>query len=175
MKKEIWKFVVGYEGLYEISNFGKIRSVNRIINHSSGGTRLYPGKILSPSTDKDGYLHIHLSKEGKLKYFRIHRLVYHAFKGELPKEIDHKDRNKLNNNIKNLRPATNSLNQGNREAPKNNLSGYKGIWQEKRTGKWRAAIQKDNKRQWLGSFNNIEEAVAVYNKKALELFGDYAL
>ena len=89
--KEIWRDIPGYGGLYRISNTGKIKSVRM-------------GKILRPGTDGSGYLIVQLSKDKVQKGYKVHRLVYSSFFGEiLPgKEINHKDFNKSNNYLTNL-------------------------------------------------------------------------
>ena len=172
---EIWKSIIGYEESYEISNFGRIRSIDRTIICKNGNPQFNKGKVLSPSKDKDGYLQIHLSKKGKLKYFRIHQLVFQTFTGQSIKYLDHKNRIKNDNCLTNLRPSTNSTNQANRLEPKNNTSGHKGIFHCKKTNKWRASIQKEDKRYWLGQFLIKENAIIAYNKKAKELFGEYSI
>ena len=72
--QEIWKDIKGFEGCYQISNYGNVRSLDRIKNH-----RLYHSQIISQKTDKDGYKNISLHLDGKVKYFRVHRLVAEAF------------------------------------------------------------------------------------------------
>lgn len=93
MDKEIWKDVVGYEGLYQVSNMGRVRSFKR------GKVR-----VLKPNTNKRGYLHVVLSKNNSLKTLRIHRLVAQAFlpnPNNLP-QVNHKDEDKTNNIVTNL-------------------------------------------------------------------------
>ena len=112
MEKEIWKDVIGYEGLYEISNFGRIRSKKRLVSYN-GTYRLYNGKTLSPFISSSGYYAIVLHKTRpifKLNY--IHRLVANAF---LPndnnlEQVNHKDGNKLNNCVDNLEWCSRSEN-----------------------------------------------------------------
>ena len=104
MKKEIWKPVLGYEGLYEVSNWGRVKSLN--YNHSG------KEKILKPVTYKSGYLYVVLSKNNKRKHFLIHRLVAEAFipnTDNLP-QVNHKDENPLNNVVSNLEWCTSSYN-----------------------------------------------------------------
>lgn len=94
--KEIWKDIEGYEGLYQISNLGNVKTLN--YNHTG------KEKILKPKKDKYGYLEVGLYKEGKRKIYKIHRLVAEAFipnPNKLP-EVNHKDENKTNNHITNL-------------------------------------------------------------------------
>ena len=101
---EIWKDYKDYEGLYQASNLGRMRSLDRWVKSKSGSVRLCKGKILKPFTTKNGYLQVCLWKNGKVKTFYVHRLVAEAF---LPNpnnltEVNHKDENKLNNNAENL-------------------------------------------------------------------------
>lgn len=101
--KEVWKQIKEFEGLYEVSNLGNVRSVDRFVNHSKGGKSLKKGKILKPSIG-NGYLAVILSKNNILVRKNIHRLVAEAF---IPnpynlKQINHKDENKLNNIFTNL-------------------------------------------------------------------------
>ena len=98
--KEIFKDIKGFEGLYQISNFGNVKSLKRNI-------------ILKPSSNGKGYLHIILYKNCKSKVGRIHRLVAQAFipNPENKPQINHIDGNKSNNNVNNLEWVTNSENQ----------------------------------------------------------------
>ena len=75
MEKEIFRDVKGYEGLYQVSNFGNVKSLERIDNYN----RLVKEKILKPYTDKVGYLHVVLCNNGKMKSFLVHRLVAMVF------------------------------------------------------------------------------------------------
>lgn len=100
--QELWKPIKNYEGLYEISNLGNVKALNF--------HREKKEKLLKPKIDKYGYLCVRLSKNGKLKDFSIHRLVANAFIGESDLTVNHKDKNKQNNNIKNLEYMTNKDN-----------------------------------------------------------------
>lgn len=98
--EEIWRDVQGYEGFYQVSNRGAVRSVDRTVRID----KKLKGKILSQSVEKDGYFIVNLSKNGKTKHFRVHRLVAMAFIKNVNhyKEINHKDENKQNNCVENL-------------------------------------------------------------------------
>lgn len=89
-------------------------------------------------------------------------------------ECDHEDGDSLNNRRSNLRPASHSENMRNRKKHKNNRSGYKGVYQEKRTGRWVAQIRSHNKKHWLGSFATPEEAHEAYKLAANELHHEFA-
>lgn len=101
--KEIWKPINGFEGFYEISNHGKCRSVDRWIKKSNNASVFFKGKILKPGM-RSGYKRFFLKKEGKVTGEFLHRLVAKAFIDNpfLKPQVNHKDGNKLNNEIENL-------------------------------------------------------------------------
>ena len=104
MIKEYWKPVVGYEGLYMVSNWGRVKSLDTYRKSRNGSVRFYKGKILKLRTDRDGYLHVSLSKNNKRKNITVHRLVAQAFldnPNNLP-QVNHRDENKQNNVASNL-------------------------------------------------------------------------
>lgn len=115
--QEIWKDIEGYNGYHQISNYGRVKSCDRISNNRRGNY-LKKSKILKTSVDNDGYIHVTLCKNGERKTFTIHKLVATSFI-ENPfnlLEINHKDENKANNNVENLEWCTRkyNLNYGNR-------------------------------------------------------------
>lgn len=101
---EIWRDVVGYEGFYAVSNYGNVKSIERVVTRSDGIKIKVKEKILSKTMDSDGYLNCKLSRDGVSKTCRIHRLVADAFipnTKSLP-EVNHKDCNRANNSVCNL-------------------------------------------------------------------------
>lgn len=101
---EVWKPVVGYEELYEVSNKGFIKSLDRFIIRKDGKPLHCYGRLLKFSTDRDGYKIVGLTKDKKLKQFKVHRVVAEAFipnPNNLPC-INHKDENPANNCVDNL-------------------------------------------------------------------------
>lgn len=99
-----WKEIEGYEGYYEVNNTGEIRSVERMIIDVNGKQYHRKSQVLRKQISKDGYYKVVLNKDGKSKTFLLHRLVAQAFipnPDKLP-QINHKDENRLNNNIENL-------------------------------------------------------------------------
>ena len=104
-EKEIWKDIPGYEGRYQVSNTGKVKSMNY--------RRTGVSRILAPHIIKSGYQNVELSNaDKKLKYSYVHRLVWEAFVGPIPEEmeINHKDENKTNNSLENLEIVTHEQN-----------------------------------------------------------------
>lgn len=112
---EIWKPIKNYEGWYEISDYGRVRSLDRFVNHPNKGFKSFrKGKIISPGKTKDGYLFVQISKNQKIKNIRINRLVAQTFisnPNDYP-QVNHKDEDKTNNRASNLECARNGFNYG---------------------------------------------------------------
>jgi hypothetical protein len=95
MNEEVWKDINGFEGLYEVSNYGRVRTIK---------TQL----IRSPFFHKKKYLKVTLRRKDHKKHYRIHRLVAQAFipNPDNKAEVNHKDFNKINNHVNNLEWTT---------------------------------------------------------------------
>lgn len=104
--------VKGFEGLYEISNYGEVKSLYKERVNGRGGIRCYPERIMQCSESPNGYLIVALSNNGKIKWQSVHKLVaIHFVKNPFNKPvINHKDTNKLNNFYKNIEWSTHSEN-----------------------------------------------------------------
>lgn len=101
---EIWKDIKGYEGLYQISNLGNVKSLGRYVKHWRGGLLFRKETIMTPRINKYGYLQLSLTKEGKPKTFTVHQLVARAF---IPNPnnytcVNHKSEVKTENFVENL-------------------------------------------------------------------------
>ena len=139
MIEEVWKDIKGYEGLYQVSNYGRIKSLKRKVYAGRGKMRWQYEKILSENkTNGNGYKIVSLNKEGKSKNKYIHRLVAENFlkNPNNYKYINHKDQNTLNNNVENLEFCTAQYNCTYNNAHikrglkfRNNLSNSKKIYQ----------------------------------------------
>ena len=118
MKEEIWKDIEGFEGLYQVSSFGKVKSLPKKfkVHNQCGETESYrvtKEKILKPQQDKYGYLRVTLCNNKGHFLKQIHRLVARAFipnPNNLP-EVNHRDENKENNFYNNLEYCTTQYNQ----------------------------------------------------------------
>lgn len=110
IEQEIWKDIPGYDGYYQVSSNGIAKSLSRYVRCSNGALKQYKGKLLSPHISPFGYFAVDLYKNCIREKFFIHQLVALAFiKNPLNKlTVNHKDGNKLNNNIENLEWATSS-------------------------------------------------------------------
>ena len=110
--KEIWKDIAGYEGLYEVSNFGSVRSIDRYVPHKTFGKKFCKGHMMATHINNAGYVTVNLCKCNMYRSFDIHRLVAIAFLDNpygLP-EVNHIDENKKNNHVENLEWVTKSEN-----------------------------------------------------------------
>ena len=110
--KEIWKAIAGYEGLYEVSNFGRVRSIDRYVPHKTFGKKFCKGYMMATHINNAGYVTVNLCKINRYRSFDIHRLVAIAFLDNpdgLP-EVNHIDENKKNNHVENLEWVTKSEN-----------------------------------------------------------------
>ena len=158
---EIWREVVGYEDFYKISNLGRIKSIERLVKNKNG-YRSVSEKILKQSLGTSGYNIIML----KGKPMSIHKIVATTFLNHKPcgflEVVDHIDNNKLNNKVDNLQLLSNRQNSIKTVRGK---SKYPGIYMHKASNKWISRILIGEKRYYLGSFNNEEDAALAYKIK----------
>ena len=125
-------------------------------------------KGTNPSSIRSGYLSLQYNKQ---KYYQ-HRLAFLYMTGRIPKEVDHINRDKLDNRWNNLRASNRSSNLGNINKYSNNKVGYKGV--RVQNSKYRAEISKEGIKYHLGYFSDIVDAAKAYDKKAKELYGKSA-
>lgn len=113
-QEELWKHVVGYEGLYEVSNYGNIRSLDRIVVYSDGRTHKYNSCVIKQFKNK-GYLYVRLSKNNKSSWEKVHRLVAKSFIDNPYNKpcIDHINGDKTDNKVTNLQWVTYEENMNN--------------------------------------------------------------
>lgn len=154
--KEIWKDVIGYEGIYQVSNYGNVIRTGYKLSSKI--------KKLKPTKDSVGYYTVALSKNGQKKTKAIHILVAIAFLNHIPNKFDlvvnHKDFNKLNNNISNLEIVTQRENANQKHLPSS--SKFVGVHLDKRTNKWISRIYIGKERKHLGVFEKEKDAHKAY-------------
>jgi hypothetical protein len=106
---------------------------------------------------------------------RRSHIVWVLCRGEWPpSDLDHENRESIDDRIENLRPATTSQNAANTARRTNNTSGYKGVFWDKSARRWRAEITVNRKRIHLGYYDSPEEAHAAYCVAAKKFFGEFA-
>jgi len=155
---EQWKDIKDYEGYYQISNFGNVRSLDREVMNG-GVLRRLKGKPMKLLTDKSGYKHIDISKDGKRKSLLVHRLIAQAFIGDIEDYvINHKNNLPYDNRIDNLELVSQRENVCHGFKFLKTTSKYPGVSQHKKDGRWRAAITIIKKNIYLGIFDTEIEA-----------------
>jgi hypothetical protein len=159
--QEIYKAIPGYEGLYEVSNMGNVKSLSRV---DLRGHRVNE-RIRRPTLVM-GYPRVCLNKDGKKKNFMIHKLMAMAFLGHKPnghkKVIDHINNIKTDNRIENLQITTNRHNVI--KDTDRGVSKYVGVCWFKPTSKWLSKIRIQGKQLHLGLFEDELEASNAYQK-----------
>lgn len=142
MLDEVWKDVPEYEGLYKVSNMGRVYGIKR-------------NNILSPAPNEKGYMYVVLCKNNKMKSFRVHRLVAKTFLGDFKgMEINHIDGNKKNNELSNLEYCTHKENMSHAI-----LHGLEN--------KCKAVFMLDDDGNILKKFNSVQEAEKETNAKSI--------
>lgn len=168
---EIWKDVIGYEGLYQVSDLGRVKSLSRVINRLGGRKYTVRERILKPTPDGRGYLTVGLRRNKKRKTFCVHSLVAMSFLDYIPDGthklvVDHIDNDKTNNRLVNLQIISQ---RENCSKDKRGSSRFTGVYWNKRRGKWRAGIKIKGKDIHLGYFKDESEASKTYQNKLKEL------
>ena len=159
--REQWARIDGYRN-YEVSWFGRVANTKT-------------GRILKGGLSSSGYTTVTLSKKGRQKTHCIHVLVARewAANPDAKRCVDHIDGDKTNNHYENLRYATHSENGMNLKTRTNTSSVYKGVYFQKKAGKWAAYIRINRILKHLGLFDNERDAAEAYNAAAIEHFGIY--
>tara|TARA_R110001599_G_scaffold72650_1_gene201379 strand:- start:2731 stop:3228 length:498 start_codon:yes stop_codon:yes gene_type:complete len=163
---EIFKDIKGYEGFYQVSNLGNVKSIDRVNNLG----RLLKTKTLKNSKMSSGYFSVRLSRGGRQKTFSIHKLVAIAFLNHKPCSyeivVDHIDNDKLNNKADNLQLITQRENSSKN---RDNSSGYTGVYWNETNKNWKSIIRIKGKSKYLGSFNNVIDAHNTYQDALIKI------
>ena len=174
MEEEIWMSVFGYEGYYEVSNLGRLKSLSREM-YNGFGFFLSKDRILKTFPDGSGYLSCLLSKDGKKTHKKPHQLVAIAFLNHKLNGnsivVDHINGDKIDNRLQNLQIKTHRENNTTCFI-KNKLSfssEYVGVSLVKRRNKWVSQIFISGKSKYLGTFKTEIEAHNAYQTALKQL------
>ena len=171
MKKEIFKSIPCYEGLYEVSDLATVKSLERKgWMKRNNCSRVFKEKILIPALD-DGYYKVSLYKKGKRKTFKVSVLVMMAFKDHKPNGnqivVDHKDNIRSHDYLSNLQLITQRENCS--KDRRGGSSKNTGVSWNKLANKWHSSIKINGKKKHLGSFDSETEASFAYQKSLRQL------
>ena len=163
-KLEEFRAVKGFEGVYEVSDLGRVKSLSREVSHNFKGSILLPEIILKLGLGTGGYLGVGLSLKGKVKTYQVHQLVAIAFLGHTPCRtklvVNHKDFNRRHNLKTNLEIITQRKNTDKKHLP--STSVFVGVTFIPTRNRWRARIFIEGKRHHLGHFRNELDAAKAY-------------
>ena len=161
MENEIWKEVKDYEGMYQDSDLGNVRSLNRVTNNN----KRLKGRLLKLVPNTNGYLTVNFCLNGKPKTKKIHQLVAETFLNHTPcghkAVVDHIDNDKTNNKLENLQVITNRANTSKDRV--GGVSKYVGVSFHSRQNKYIAHCYHNGKHVHLGYFTDEIEASEAYN------------
>lgn len=158
--EEIWKDIEGYEGLYQVSNLGRVRSLDRIVKFNDGRCRKYKSQIIAQSTTSTSqYLTVTLYKNRKCSKYGVHRLVAIAFvENPMNKsQVGHKDENFLNNMSSNLEWVTPQEN--------NNMPLHKLRITGKNNGMYGKRLSEDHKLKLINGNKNRKQSKEEIEKR----------
>ena len=171
--KETWQAIKDYEGLYEISNIGRLKSLEKEWIAGMGKKRHKKETIMKLFLGTNGYLITRIYNGDMRKTVKLHQLVWDVFgnksRNGTKLQVDHIDNNKQNNRIDNLQLLTNRQNMSKYYKSKKNSSKYTGVCWAKAKNRWVAQIKINNKTKTLGYFKNEIDASAAYQNKLIEL------
>ena len=170
--EEVWAEIPNYEGYYEVSNMGRVRSLDRYVTRYSQ-KMFIKGKLLSICINRTSRPYVQFYKLSKFKNYEVHQLVCMAFLGHDPKHsnlvVDHINNDKLDNRLCNLQVITKRLNLSKDRKRKDSRNKFTGVSLNPINGRWRAKIVTNNISRSLGSFATEEEAYNTYIE-AVRLF-----
>ena len=165
--KEIYKDVKGYEGFYQVSDKGNVKSLSRTIITKRGVSQDFPSVNLKPIKHNSGYIQYCLARDGSRKKMLAHQLVAIAFLNHDTKDrkivVDHIDNDKKNNLVSNLQVISARENVSKDRAGK--TSKYTGVHHAKKRNKWYSTIRVKGIKKFLGSYDREKDASDAYQKE----------
>ena len=163
MEKEVWKSIPNYEGLYEVSSLGRVKSLNY--------NRTKQEKTLLTPVNDNGYCRVNLRKNNIAKTHKVHQLVAMVFFNHTPcghiNVVDHINGIRIDNHLENLQLITQRKNTS--KDKKNKSSKYTGVSWSNGNNKWMSGIRINGKKIYLGYFTNEFEASIAYQNKLKEI------
>lgn len=173
MQKEVFKDIPGYEGIYQVSNLGKVKSLSRLLTNGRS-SHISKEKILKNRIDTRGYYSVFLCNNNISKNKTVHQLIAICFLNHKPDGtnkivVDHINNNKLDNRLENLQLITNRENTSKGKLLLKKASKYTGVSWNKSRNKWCSSIQINKKRKNLGYFKCETKAYLSYLKNIKEL------
>lgn len=170
-----WRPVPGYEGIYEASTDGIVRSLTRLVSHPRLNKQTVIGRVLKQCARPNGYLCVQISRDGKQSPVSVHRLVASAHIGQIQNgmHVDHKNGVRTDNRLENLRIVTPRQNSRNSLAPQS-ANGNRGVSfcsHGRRKKRWRVTIRLGDKRHHVGNFLTLEEAVSARREAEVRYWG----
>ena len=163
--QEIWKDIPNYNNLYQVSNFGNVKSMAKSWVVGLGRVVSKKETILKPAFNGVGYLYVHLHKDGSSSNKLVHRLVWETFNGITDLQVDHINSIKTDNSLNNLQELSNRDNSSKYQKTKSTSSIYTGVRWHKKNKKWEARILIDGIRKYLGSFKEEVDAHNAYKNE----------
>lgn len=168
MNEEVWVDVIDFEGLYKVSNLGRVKTLAKNILRANGSLmRATNEKVLRQIHQQTGYYNVSLYKERKQYVKSVHKIVYESFKGKTNLYIDHiKEGNKSDNRLVNLQAISQRENviKSLVDCNKKTSSIYRGVTWNKYKGRWAAQITIGGKNNQLGAYESEIEASEAYQK-----------
>lgn len=168
--EEIFKDVVNYEGLYQISNLGNLKTLRRFVFRKNG-SYYTKERLIKPSISSNGYYQVSLYRNKQRKGRTIHSLVAESFLNHKPNGyilvVNHKNFIRTDNRVENLEIVTMRENSNLKHIPSS--SKYVGVYFDKKYKKWKSIIHFKGKLKTIGTFVNEIDAYNAYQNKLKEI------
>lgn len=165
---EIWKDIYGFEGYYQVSNIGRIKSLERKVSAKNNSTKVVKERILKPALDRRGYLFVVLHKNSVPKTIKIHILVFDAFSKQKRNgrklQVDHKNGIKTNNWFTNLQLLTNRENISKSWLNRKDSGLPTGVYKQTHQNKYFSSINYNGSIKYLGNYSTPSLASRAYQK-----------
>lgn len=170
-----FRYIKRYNNNYYVNENGEVFSVDKKVRCHKNSTRIIKGKKLNGSTDKDGYIYVCLTLDGKEKNERVHRLVLECFLGGSDMHVDHIDGNKQNNKLSNLEYVTLKENTRRYHISKKGSNDLIGLNFNKSQNNYKITRWIDGKLKHFKTFKNFEDALEYNKELNAIMFSDFLI